>query len=61
MFCFWVSLIIVIQEQWLAAKGTPVKTPEINSWRRKNMDNLVGMFDFAHASSFVDSLLRLKN
>ncbi|GJJ13152.1 hypothetical protein Clacol_007403 [Clathrus columnatus] len=37
-----------LQEKWLAAKGTPVKTPEINSWRRENMDDLTKMFDFAH-------------
>lgn len=39
---------IMFLEQWLAAKGTPVKTPEINFWRRENMDNLVKMFNFAN-------------
>lgn len=45
-----------IQEKWLAAKGIKATTPQINSWRRENMDDLVGMFDFAHVNFFLLAL-----
>lgn len=39
---------IMFVEQWLAAKGHSVTTPEMIPWRRQHMSNLVSAFDFAN-------------
>ncbi|KAI5475742.1 phosphoesterase family-domain-containing protein [Pseudohyphozyma bogoriensis] len=37
---------IMFLEKWLAAKGKPFFTKEINDWRREHMSDLVDLFDF---------------
>lgn len=47
---------IFFLEKWLASKGKNITTPEINSWRRQHMSDLVKMFDFEHPDLSIPSL-----
>lgn len=47
---------ILFLENWLAAKGYNITTPEMNPWRREHMSTLVNMFDFENPDYSVPSL-----
>ncbi|KAI5292508.1 hypothetical protein KEM55_007743, partial [Ascosphaera atra] len=48
---------ILFVEEWLSARGYKnIKTPELNSWRREHMSNLVNAFDFDNPNTSVPDM-----
>ncbi|KIJ38386.1 hypothetical protein M422DRAFT_781472 [Sphaerobolus stellatus SS14] len=47
---------IKFMEQWLTAKGKPIVTDQLNSWRRDHVSDLTQMFDFAHPDFSLPNL-----
>lgn len=48
---------ILFVEEWLKARGwTGIETPELNSWRREHMSNLVNAFDFDHPDMSIPDI-----